>query len=258
MTKKIALITGASKGLGRALATSLSENYIVYSGVRDISKAPEKTLPIHLDLTDKETLSKAVDHIITHHKKIDLLIHNAGVCYVGPVDSMTSQETKHQFQVNFFGPLELTQLILPHMRNEKSGKILFITSIRAVDSGPYIGVYSASKAALEATALDWAVTLSPWNISVSVFQPGPTNTGIEFKQGTHFKNSPYPQLKDFSLELQPTEDVCKAIVNQLNNPHPPFLAQSHPTTTNEAQKILKDPTGNTHFNEGKTWFQNHT
>ncbi|MCB1072264.1 MAG: SDR family NAD(P)-dependent oxidoreductase [Chlamydiia bacterium] len=258
MTKKIALITGASKGLGKALAISLSKNYIVYSGVRDIRKAPKGTLPVHLDLTKEETLSKAVDHIITHHKKIDLLIHNAGVCYVGPVDSFTSEETKHQFQVNFFGPLALTQLILPHMRQEKSGKILFISSIRAVDSGPYIGVYSASKAALEATAFDWAIALTPWNISVSVFQPGPINTGIEFKPGTHFKTSPYPQLKDFSLNLQSTQEVCNAILNHLNNPTPPFLAQSHPNTTEEAEKILNDPSGNTHFNAQKTWFQNHT
>lgn len=258
MTRKIALITGSSKGLGKALAKSLSENYIVYSGVRDISKAPEGTLPIHLDLTKEEAISKAVDHIINCHKKIDLLIHNAGICYVGPVDGFTAEETKHQFQVNFFGPLSLTQLVLPHMRQEKSGKILFISSIRAVDSGPYIGIYSASKAALEAAALDWAVTLAPWNISVSIFQPGPINTGIEFKTGTHFKKSPYPQLKDFSLNLQSTEDVCKAILNHLNNPNPPFLAQSHSTTTDEAKKILKDPTGNTHLNAEKTWFRNHT
>ncbi|QVL57775.1 MAG: SDR family NAD(P)-dependent oxidoreductase [Simkaniaceae bacterium] len=258
MTKKVALITGASKGLGKALAEALSKHYTIYAGVRDTSKAPEGTLPIHLDLTKEETLTQAVDHIIIHHQKIDLLIHNAGVCYVGPVDSFTPQEVQHQFQVNFFGPLQLTQLILPHMRKQKSGKILFISSIRAVDSGPYIGVYSASKAALEAAALDWAVTLSPWNISVSIFQPGPINTGIEFKHGTHFETSPYPPLKNFSLDLQSTPDVCKAILDQLNNPTPPFIAQSNSSTTKEAQKILKDSTGNTHLNAEKSWFKDYT
>ena len=258
MTKNIVLIIGASKGLGKSLVQSLSKQYIVYAGVRDTSKAPKGTLPIHLDLTKEETLTQAVDHIINHHQKIDLLIHNAGVCYIGPVDSFTPQETKNQFQVNFFGPLQLTQLILPHMRKQNSGKILFISSIRAVDSGPYIGVYSASKSALEAAALDWAVTLTPWNISVSIFQPGPINTGIEFKQGTQFKASPYPPLKNFSLDLQPTENVCKAILDHLHHPNPPFKAQSHPSTTEEAKKILKDPTGNIHLNAEKSWFKDHT
>jgi len=74
------------------------------------------------------------------------------------------------------------------LRKQHSGKILFISSDKAVDSGAYIGLYSASKAAIEAIAFDWAVTLSKWNIFVSVMQPGPIATGIELKQGSYFNN----------------------------------------------------------------------
>ena len=189
MKQKVVFITGASRGLGKALAEKfLEENYIVCSGVRDLSKAPKGTHPIALDLTREKTLSQAVNDIISSYGKIDLLINNAGIAYVGPVDSMTMEEARDLFEVNFFGPFRLTQLILPYMRKQKSGKILFVSSTKAVESGAYIGMYSASKAALEAIAFDWAVTLSKWNISVSVAQPGPIDTGIEFKHGNYFQD----------------------------------------------------------------------
>lgn len=256
MNKPIVFITGASRGLGKALATKLSENHIVYSGVRNLSDAPPNTLPIHLDLTREDSMQEAINHIIQNHHHIDTLIHNAGICYVGPVDSMTPEEAHHQFQVNFFGPLRLTQLALPHMRKRKSGHILFISSDKAIDSGPYIGLYSASKAALEATATDWATSLTPWNITVSIFQPGPINTNIPFHQGTYFTENPYPPLKNFTLQTQSTEEVCNAILKHLSSST--FKSQSSPSVTKTLKTHLTDPSGNTLLSSQKAWFQSHT
>lgn len=256
MKKPVVLITGASRGLGKALATTLSENYIVYSGVRNLLDAPPNTLPIHLDLTQEDSMEQVIDRIIQNHHSIDILIHNAGICYIGPVDSMTPEEAQHQFQVNFFGPVRLTQLALPYMRKQKSGHILFISSNKAVDSGPYIGLYSASKAALEAVATDWAITLTPWDISVSIFQPGPINTNIPLIRGTYFKQNPYPPLKRFSLQTQPTEEVCTAILKHLNSSS--FKSQSSPTITKDLKNHLTDPSGNTLLSSQKSWFQSHT
>ena len=250
MKRQVVFITGASRGLGKKLAEKfVQEGSVVYSGVRDLSKAPQGTHPVHLDLEKEGTLIQAVKTIIASQGKIDILINNAGIAYVGPVDSMTLQEAHHQFEVNFFGPFRLTQLILPHMRKQCSGKILFISSVRAVDSGAYIGLYSASKAALEAIAFDWAATLSKWNISVSIAQPGPIDTGIEFKTGQYFTQNPYPSLGKLSLDLQPTEDVCNVIMEKLQDPRSTFKFQSSDAVTAIIGQHLQDPTG-------KKWLQN--
>ncbi|MGE0198593.1 MAG: SDR family NAD(P)-dependent oxidoreductase [Simkaniaceae bacterium] len=257
MTKKIVLITGTSKGLGKVLALKLmKENLIVISGVRDINKAPKGTFPVYIDLTVEKSLEDAVQQIIQKFGKIDILIHNAGIAYVGPVDSMTLEESKQLFAVNFFGPFRLTQLILPYMRKQNSGRIIFVSSVRAVDSGAYIGMYAASKAAIEAIAFDWAATLSKWNISVSVFQPGPINTGIKFHEGSYFqKNNPYPPLGSVSLDWQPVEEVCNVLVEQINKHSPNYKFQSNVTTKNIVQSHLKDPTGNKWLNDQKQWVE---
>lgn len=259
MKKQTVFITGASRGLGKALAEKfIEENYIVFSGVRDITKAPKGSQPILLDLSKEESIDQAVKQVVKKSEKLDILIHNAGIAYVGPVDSMTLEEARSLFEVNFFGPFRLTQLLLPYMRKQRSGKILFVSSIRAVDSGAHIGLYSASKAALESIAFDWAITLSQWNISVSVVQPGPIDTGIELHRGQYFKNEdPYPPLGNISLDLQPVDQVCEVIVEKLKANELPFKFQTSAMGTDTSSMHLTDPSGNERLkSQKKIVFQN--
>ncbi len=255
MTKRVVLITGASRGLGKSLSQKFrKEEYSVISGVRNLKEAPKGTFPVLLEMTNGDSLENGVQEVIQAFGKIDVLIHNAGVAYVGPVDSFTIEEAKNLFEINFFGPLRLTQLILPYMRAQKSGKIIFISSVRAVDSGAYIGMYSASKTAFEAVAFDWAVTLARWNISVSIFQPGPIDTGIELQKGSYFREkNPYASLKNFSLDVQTTEEVSDVLMEHLMELNPPHKFQSSKDTTTIVNKHLVDSTGNEWLREQTLW-----
>ena len=247
MNKPTVLVTGASRGLGKQLVEDLiREGYRVISCVRKPHKAPEGSDSVYLDLSKEKSMIGAVETIAKKYRKVDILIHNAGIAYLGPVDSMTLEQAKDQFEVNFFGVLRLTQLILPMMRKRRSGKILFVSSVRAVDSGLNIGLYSASKAALEATAVDWAIALSPWNISVSIYQPGPIDSKIIFKKGDYFKenNNPYPKPDELKLDLQTLKEASQAILVHIKNEKPPFKFQSSNTVKGIVESHLKDPTGN--------------
>ncbi|CCB87868.1 putative short chain dehydrogenase/reductase family protein (plasmid) [Simkania negevensis Z] len=257
MKKQIIFITGASKGLGKALAKKfIEEGNTVYCGVRNTSAAPNGSYPVFLDLTIEVSLINAVNHIIKTSGKIDILIHNAGIAFVGPVDSMTLEESRRMFEVNFFAPFRLTQLFLPYFRKQRYGKILFVSSIRAIDSGAYIGLYSASKAALESIAFDWAVTLSRWNIIVSVVQPGPIDTGIELQTGHYFHdNNPYPPLENISLDLQPVDQVCEVIVEKLKAKELPFKFQTNIEGAKTANKHLIDPSWNEWCKAQKSFFK---
>lgn len=246
MKKPVALITGASRGLGRSLAILLAKNgYHVYAGVRDVNQAPQETTPIWVDLTNEDSLCLCVDRIIQENGKIDLLVHNAGIAYFGGVDTATIKEVRDLFQVNFFGVLFLTQLFLPYMRKECKGKIIFISSIRGVESCAYMGLYSASKAALEAVAFDWAVTLSKWNIIVSVAQPGPLNTGIDIKHGSYFpaNENPYAPYEGSDLKFQPVEEAAQVILEKILDNAPPFRFQTNESSKKVIKKHLKDHSG---------------
>lgn len=246
MKETVVLVTGASRGLGRVITNLLvAKGYRVYAGVRNLEQAPQGTLPIWVDLTDENSLRLCVKEVIEKSGKIDILINNAAIAYFGGVDTMTIKEVKNLFEVNFFGTFFLTQLFLPYMRKKRKGKIFFISSIRAIESCAYMGMYSASKAALEAIAFDWAVTLSKWNIQVSVVQPGPLNTEIEIKHGTYFSSheNPYAPYDEFKLKFQSVEDAATVILEKIIDSSPPFRFQTDEFSKNIVDKHLKDHTG---------------
>lgn len=246
MEEPVALVTGASRGLGKEIAILLAkQGYRVYAGVRNIENAPKETISIRVDLTNEESLRHCVNKIIEETGKIDVLVNNAAIAYFGGVDTMTLKEVRDLFDVNFFGTFFLTQLLLPYMRQQKKGKIFFISSIRGVESCAYMGMYSASKAALEAIAFDWAVTLSKWNITVSVVQPGPLDTGIDIKHGSHFSSSenPYAPYGEYNLTLQSPKDAARVIVENILKPNTLFRFQTDDLSKKIIQKHLKDHSG---------------
>jgi NAD(P)-dependent dehydrogenase (short-subunit alcohol dehydrogenase family) len=246
MDEKIALITGASKGLGKALTEILvNQGYLVYVGIRDLTKVPQGAIGLKLDLTDQDSIQNCVNKIIVDKGSIDLLVNNAAIAYWGAADSMTVEEVKALFEINLFGTFRLTQLVIPYMREKNRGRIVFVSSIRGVESCAFMGMYAATKAALEAMAFDWAVTLSRWNIDVSVVQPGPLNTGIEIMHGAYFKNreNPYLPYPEISIEYQTVSEAAQAIAKHISEPNPPFRFQTSPLAQAIIAKHLKDPSG---------------
>ena len=125
-TKKIVLITGATSGIGKETALLLTEKgFVVYGTARNIEN---KTLPFRLlpmDVRDDESIAKAIGTILAEAGKIDILINNAGVGITGAVEELPMDELKNVFATNFYGAISLMQAVLPSMRTQKSGLILF-------------------------------------------------------------------------------------------------------------------------------------
>lgn len=259
--EKVILITGTSKGLGKLMTNTFSNDHKIYAGTsskKAIRQSPIKNVHrIYLDLTKEETIVQAVNTILSQEGKIDTIIHNSGISISGGVDALSMEEVRKLFDINFFGALKLNQLILPHMRERKSGQLIFISSIRGVESHGYFGVYSASKASLEAVALDWAITLSKWNIKVSIVQPGPILTGCEIFEGTYFKNkNPYPTIPPRHFDWEKPEDVVEVIEEILNSKHPSFAYQTASSSKKIIEKHLNDPCREMWIREQKMWFEN--
>ncbi|MCB1116625.1 MAG: SDR family NAD(P)-dependent oxidoreductase [Chlamydiia bacterium] len=258
-SQKVILITGASRGLGRVLSSQLSSNHKIYAGIRSKNEIPESKKPninyVHLDLTKDETISNAVDAIIQSEKRIDVVIHNAGISICGGVDALTMQEVRELFEINFFGALKLNQLVLPFMRARKEGQLVFLSSIRGVESHGYFGVYSASKAALEAVAFDLAVTLWKWNIKVSIVQPGPILTGCKILNGTFFNETenPYPPIPQRQFDWENPQDVVKVIDDLINSENPDFAVQTTATSKIRIAKHLADPSRMDWLMEQRKW-----
>ena len=152
---KVVLITGCSSGIGLATAVFLSKKGSrVYASVRDFGKkdnlvaAAEKENAsveiLQLDVTDDESVTKAVEQVIAKEGRIDVLINNAGYGLMGPAETVTIEQAKDEFEVNFFGLLRVTQAVLPCMRKQKSGHIINVSSIAGIKAMPTSDLYNAA------------------------------------------------------------------------------------------------------------------
>ena len=167
----VVLITGCSTGIGRAAASHLAaRGYTVIATARrvedlaDLAAAGCRTLP--LDVTDEASMRAAVDATEAAHGRIDVLVNNAGYSQSGAVESVPLARTRAQFETNVFGPLRLTQLVLPGMRRRRAGRIVNISSMGGRLVFPGGGVYHASKYAVEALSDALRYELRPFGIAV--------------------------------------------------------------------------------------------
>ena len=175
----VVVITGGSSGIGSAAAHLFAQKgHRVYELSRHgKSQAPNIT-HIDCDVTYEEQVNEAVSSVIQKEETIDLLISNAGYGISGAIEFTRTEDAKHQFDVNFFGALNVVKAVLPVMRRQKKGKIIFTSSVAAVLSIPYQSFYSASKAAINALALALANEVREFGIQVSALMPGDVSTGF--------------------------------------------------------------------------------
>ena len=179
--KKIILLTGASSGIGYQTAESLAkEGHIVYGAARRTEKM--ETLkqfgvkPIYLDVTDERSVKSAIDTIIGNEERIDVLINNAGYGSYGAIEDVELSEAKMQFEVNLFGLARLVQLVLPHMRKQKSGRIINVSSMGGRLTTYFGAWYHATKYALEAFSDALRMEVADFGIDVSLIEPGGIKT----------------------------------------------------------------------------------
>lgn len=179
--EKVILITGASSGMGKSTAHILhQQGYKVYGAARRTDKMKdleEKGIEIlHLDLTNDDSIVQAVDAILKKEGRIDVLINNAGYGSYGSVEEVTIEEAKRQFEVNLFGLARITQLVLPAMRKQNSGRIVNISSMGGKIYTPFGAWYHATKFALEGWSDCLRLELKQFGIDVVIVEPGGIQT----------------------------------------------------------------------------------
>ena len=181
MAAKVALVTGGSSGIGEATALKLHElGYTTYAAARRVQRMEHLTKagirPLAMDVTDEESLQSGVKHILAEQGRIDVLVNAAGYGSYGALEDVPLSEARGQFEVNVFGAARLTQLVLPHMRAQRSGTIVNITSMGGKIYTPLGGWYHATKFALEALSDCLRLEVKPFGINVVVIEPGGIQT----------------------------------------------------------------------------------
>uniref|UniRef100_UPI00055B89E9 oxidoreductase n=1 Tax=Amycolatopsis thermoflava TaxID=84480 RepID=UPI00055B89E9 len=172
---KTALVTGASSGIGEAVATKLHTlGYTVYGAARRTERLSDVAgiRPLPMDVTDDASMRAGVEKIVADTGRIDVLVNNAGYGSYGAVEDVPMDEARHQMEVNVFGAARLTQLVLPHMRSRRTGTIVNVTSMGGRFHSPLGAWYHSSKFALEALSDCLRMELKPFGIDVVVIEPG--------------------------------------------------------------------------------------
>jgi len=268
--QKVVLISGATNGIGLATTKAFQEKgWKVWAGYRqdvpDELKQMENVSLCHLDVTDDRLVQAAIETVLKKDGRIDALINNAGYGLIGPEECVTLNEAQHLFDVNFFGPLRLIQAVLPTMRQQQSGHILNISSGVGIYSLPGLGLYSASKFALEGLSESLAATLSHWNIKVSVIEPGfvKNNWGKHCVVGSRSCDEDfYKKLTQGICQMlsipqgQLCEEIAVLLVKIAETHEPNVRYQTNAGMKDWIAEKLVDPTGMTEYRDNLQ-FINH-
>ena len=236
---KVIFITGGSSGIGKATGEFLlTKGYKVYGTSRDPKKVSGSPFPlVALDVRDTASIKAAVAQVIAEAGAIDVLVNNAGVGITGPHEEIPAEEIKNNFETNLFGPIEVMKAVLPHMRAQKSGLIINVTSIAGYMGLPYRSVYSASKGALELITEALRMEVKGFGITITSVAPGDFATNIA--SGRYHA----PLLKGSAYEVP-----YGATLNLMNT-H--VDAGSNPQQMAEAvYAIMKTPNPNVHYKVG--------
>src|ERR1700761_1934164 len=178
----VALVTGASSGIGEAIAFELNRlGFTTYAAARRTEKMEglkdAGIRVLHLDLTDELSIRDRLAAIRRESGEIDVLVNNAGYGLFGSVEETSLQEARHQLQVNLFGLAEITKQVIPGMRVRRSGKIVNISSVGGVSASPYGAWYHASKYAVEGFSSSLRQELFPFGVDVIIVRPGAIRSG---------------------------------------------------------------------------------
>jgi short-subunit dehydrogenase len=237
--KRVALITGASSGIGKACAEMLVNMGIkVYGTSRKAQFPPDadsNPTILQMDVNENKSISRAVSYILEKEGKIDILINNAGFGVAGPVEETPLEAAKEQFETNFFGVFRLILAVLPHMRERREGLIVNISSIGGIIPLPFQPFYSASKFAVEGLTEALRMELIPFNVKVVLIEPGDLKTDFTNRRVKFIKeNSEYMPYFERTIKVVEHDErhggspeevarVLKKIINS-KNPKPRYTA----------------------------------
>lgn len=191
--QKVALVTGASSGIGRATAHALSEaGFRVVGTSRDAAKAAplEGVTFLDLDVSQNESVIAVVAQVIERFDRLDVLVNNAGVGMAGAAEESSISQSQAVFDINVFGTIRMTNAVLPHMRAQGVGRVVNVSSVLGLIPAPYMAVYAATKHAVEGYSESVDHEVREHGVRVLLVEPGYTNT--DFEANTEWSDSPIP------------------------------------------------------------------
>lgn len=211
MSKKVWLVTGCSKGLGRALVDELiAQGYSVIGASRSkegleniFGEESECFLPVAMNVKDETDVKRAIESGFTKFGRIDVVVNNAGFTHLATVEEMSDMDAREEFDINVFGLLNVIRNVLPIMRKQQSGHIFNVSSLGAYNVGPLSGIYCATKHAVKAISETLAQEVKEFGIHVTDVKPGFMRTeffGSSYKT-TAPTGSPYKHLYDENMEF---------------------------------------------------------
>jgi NAD(P)-dependent dehydrogenase (short-subunit alcohol dehydrogenase family) len=202
-------ITGASRGFGREWTiAALERGDTVAATARDtdtlddlVRQFGDKVLPLRLDVTDRDAVVAAVQQAHERFGRLDVVVNNAGYGQFGMIEEISEAEARAQFDTNVFGALFVTQAALPFLREQGSGHILQVSSIGGISAFPNIGIYNASKWALEALSQSLAAEVADFGVRVTIIEPGAYSTDWGGASAKHAAANPaYDAFREKAAE----------------------------------------------------------
>jgi len=231
---KTILITGSSSGIGYATALKFARaGFYTFASVKDshsqgavelerIKHKEKLSLVIfEIDVRNDQSVTDGVDFVIKKAKMIDVLVNNAGYGSLGPVEAFSIDEVRQQYDTNVFGVIRMANTVMPHMRRQKSGLVINISSVMGLVPMPLKGIYCSTKFALEGLSEALRIELAPLGIKVVIVEPGAIATDLDanryYPKAVHDNMSPYSVLID-SYFKDHGEAKNKNTDNTLSNP----------------------------------------
>jgi NAD(P)-dependent dehydrogenase (short-subunit alcohol dehydrogenase family) len=265
---KVWFITGSSRGLGKSLTEAVLKNGDkVAATARNtqqldefVQQFPDQIYPIQLDVTNKQQIYAAVESTIQHFGRIDVLVNNAGFGITGAAEAFTDEQVRSQLETNLYAPIEVTRAVLPHMRQQRSGNILQISSIGGRVGGAGLTMYQAAKFGLAGFSEALSKEVWPLGIKVTCVEPGGFRTdwagsSMSFAPDVEGYESTVDGVKGFltSGSFVPVGDpdkAAKVMIELVNHPEPPL----HLVLGSEAVGILEraDAARKTEFEKWKS------
>jgi NAD(P)-dependent dehydrogenase (short-subunit alcohol dehydrogenase family) len=208
VSKKVWFITGTSRGFGREWAVAaLERGDKVAATARDTStlddlaaKFGDALLRLQLDVTDREADFAAVKQAHDHFGRLDIVVNNAGYGHFGFIEELSEKEARDQIETNVFGALWITQAALPFLREQRSGHIIQVSSIGGITAFANVGIYHASKWALEGFSQALAQEVAPFGIHVTLIEPGGFST--DWAGSSSKRSEPLPAYAEVHAEAQ--------------------------------------------------------
>jgi len=238
-TSKVVLVTGVSSGIGRTTAEQFARRgCTVFGTVRNLSTAaplPGVTV-VAMDVRDTESVQRAVTDVIRQAGRIDVLVNNAGVNMTGAVEETSIAEAQVLFETNVFGAMRTIQAVLPHMREQRAGRIVNISSVLGFLPSPYMGLYSASKHAIEGLSESLDHEVRQFGIRVTLVEPAYARTSLE-------ANSPTALSTIAAYDRERTASAA-AVAHEINKaPAPDSVAATIVEAALGTWRMRKTPPG---------------